>query len=57
MAGIRTRDTAPELAVQRVSHRMRLRFRLHRKDLPGRPDLVWNCPDFVDTSLFGKEPR
>ena len=41
MAGIRGRDTAPELAVRRVAHRMGLRFRLHRKDLPGRPDLVF----------------
>ena len=41
MAGIRTRDTAPELAVRRIAHRMGLRYRLHRKDLPGRPDLVF----------------
>ena len=41
MAGIRTRDTAPELAVRRIAHRMGWRFRLHRKDLPGRPDLVF----------------
>jgi len=41
MAGIRSRDTAPELAVRRAAHRMGLRFRLHRKDLPGRPDLVF----------------
>lgn len=40
MARIRGRDTAPELAVRRIAHRMGLRFRLHRKDLPGRPDLV-----------------
>ena len=40
MAAIRTRDTAPELVVRRIAHRMGLRFRLHRKDLPGRPDLV-----------------
>ena len=40
MAGIRGHDTAPELAVRRIAHRMGLRFRLHRKDLPGRPDLV-----------------
>ncbi|MCY4054439.1 MAG: DNA mismatch endonuclease Vsr [Cyanobacteria bacterium MAG CAR4_bin_6] len=40
MAGIRGRDTAPELAVRRIAHRMGLRFRIHRKDLPGRPDLV-----------------
>ena len=41
MAAIRTRDTAPELAVRRAAHRMGLRFRLHRNDLPGRPDLVF----------------
>ena len=41
MAGIRGCDTAPELAVRRLAHRMGLRFRLHRKNLPGRPDLVF----------------
>ena len=41
MARIRGRDTAPELAVRRIAHRMGLRFRLHRKDLPGRSDLVF----------------
>ena len=41
MAGIRGRNTAPEHAVRRIAHRMGLRFRLHRKNLPGRPDLVF----------------
>ena len=41
MAGIRGCDTAPELTVRRIAHRMGLRFRLHRKDLPGCPDLVF----------------
>jgi DNA (cytosine-5)-methyltransferase 1 len=41
MAGIRSQDTAPELAVRRIAHDLGLRFRLHRKDLPGRPDLVF----------------
>ena len=41
MASVRGRDTAPELAVRRIAHRMGLRFRLHRNDLPGRPDLVF----------------
>lgn len=41
MANVRGRDTAPELAVRRIAHRMGLRFRLHRNDLPGRPDLVF----------------
>ena len=41
MAGIKCRDTKPELVVRRIAHRLGLRFRLHRKDLPGRPDLVF----------------
>ena len=41
MAGIRGRDTKPELAVRRIAHKLGLRFRLHKKDLPGRPDLVF----------------
>ena len=40
MAAIRGKDTAPELAVRKMLHGMGLRFRLHRKDLPGRPDIV-----------------
>jgi len=32
-------DTAPEMLVRRVLHNAGYRFRLHRKDLPGRPDL------------------
>lgn len=40
MANIRGRDTAPERAVRKIAHRMGLRFRLYRKGLPGRPDLV-----------------
>lgn len=41
MARVRGKDTAPEMRVRRVAHRLGLRFRLHRKDLPGRPDLVF----------------
>ncbi len=41
MRAIRSRDTQPELIVRRLAHRMGYRFRLHRKDLPGRPDLVF----------------
>ena len=44
MAGIRDRDTVPERAVRSVAHRMGLRFRLRRKDLPGRPDLIFPRP-------------
>lgn len=41
MARVRDRDTSPELRVRRYLHARGLRFRLHRKDLPGRPDLVF----------------
>jgi DNA mismatch endonuclease (patch repair protein) len=40
MAGIRSKNTRPEIAVRSVVHSLGLRFRLHRTDLPGRPDLV-----------------
>jgi DNA mismatch endonuclease, patch repair protein len=40
MAAIRGRDTKPEMIVRRLVHRLGYRFRLHRRDLPGRPDLV-----------------
>lgn len=40
MSRIRGRDTKPELLVRSVVHRMGFRFRLHRKDLPGKPDLI-----------------
>ena len=41
MARIQGRDTVPEMIVRRTAHRLGFRFRLHRKDLPGRPDLVF----------------
>ena len=41
MAAIRSKDTKPELIVRRVAHRLGYRFRLHRADLPGKPDLVF----------------
>lgn len=40
MGRIRGRDTKPELLLRSVLHREGLRFRLHAKTLPGRPDLV-----------------
>jgi DNA mismatch endonuclease, patch repair protein len=41
MGSIKGKDTAPELAVRKAAHALRLRFRLHRRDLPGSPDLVF----------------
>lgn len=40
MAKIRGADTKPERIVRSTAHRLGLRFRLHRRDLPGTPDLV-----------------
>ncbi|WP_266180197.1 very short patch repair endonuclease [Dyella humicola] len=40
MSGIRGKDTKPEWIVRRGLHAMGFRFRLHVRDLPGRPDLV-----------------
>jgi DNA mismatch endonuclease, patch repair protein len=41
MSRVRNRDTEPERAVRRIIHGMGFRFRLHRRDLPGKPDLVF----------------
>ena len=40
MSRIRGKDTKPELVVRRSLHRLGFRFRLHVKNLPGKPDLV-----------------
>jgi DNA mismatch endonuclease, patch repair protein len=40
MAAVRSKNTSPELRVRRMLHSMGYRFRLHRKDLPGKPDIV-----------------
>ena len=40
MRRVKGRDTAPELKVRRILWRLGARYRLHRKDLPGRPDIV-----------------
>ena len=40
MSRVRGRDTKPEMIVRRALHAMGYRFRLHRRDLPGSPDLV-----------------
>ena len=41
MARIRSKDTAPEMVVRRLVHAMGYRYRLHVRDLPGCPDLVF----------------
>jgi DNA mismatch endonuclease (patch repair protein) len=41
MASIRSKNTKPEFKVRRGLHQLGVRFRLHRRDLPGSPDLVF----------------
>jgi len=41
MASVGTKDTKPEMIVRRHLHRLGYRYRLHRRDLPGSPDLVF----------------
>jgi len=40
MSRIRSKNTKPEILVRSLLHSMGYRFRLHRKDLPGKPDIV-----------------
>jgi DNA mismatch endonuclease (patch repair protein) len=41
MRRIRSKGMKPELTVRKLAHRLGYRYRLHRKDLPGKPDLVF----------------
>ena len=50
MSQVRTKGTAPELALRTALHSAGFRFRLHRKNLPGKPDIVlpkYKCVIFV----------
>jgi DNA mismatch endonuclease, patch repair protein len=42
MSRIRGKDTKPEVVVRRLIHGMGYRYRLHRRDLPGTPDIVFS---------------
>ncbi|MDD3801263.1 MAG: DNA mismatch endonuclease Vsr [Desulfuromonas thiophila] len=51
MSGIRGKDTKPELEIRRQLHRLGFRYRLHDKQLPGKPDIVlkkYNAVIFVN---------
>lgn len=41
MQAVRSEDTKPELLVRRLIHSLGYRYRLHRRDLPGKPDLAF----------------
>ena len=50
MRAVKSRDTQPEMRVRRLLHRMGYRYRLHRADLAGKPDIVFparRCVIFV----------
>ncbi len=42
MSNIKSKNTKPEMIVRSLVHRMGYRYRLHNKDLPGKPDLVFS---------------
>ena len=51
MSRIHSKDTKPEIVVRKLCHKQGLRFSLHRKDLPGKPDLTlkkYNTVIFVN---------
>ena len=59
MAGIRGKDTTPELALRRALHGAGFRFRLHAPELPGRPDLVlsrWRAAVQVHGCFWHRHP-
>lgn len=60
MSGIRARDTAPELVVRSILHRAGFRYQLHRRDLPGKPDLVFpkhHMVIFVNGCFWHRHPK
>jgi len=52
MSRIRSKDTKPELLVRRFLHKNGFRYRLHVKDLPGKPDITSELKTYevVETS-------
>jgi len=59
MARIKGKNTKPELAVRRALHALGYRFRLHRSDLPGRPDIVlprYRTAIFVHGCFWHRHP-
>lgn len=59
MSRIRSKGTKPEMTVRRLLHSMGYRYRLHRRDLPGSPDLVfpkWRKAIFVHGCFWHQHP-
>ena len=60
MSGIQGKNTKPELLVRKYLHGRGLRFRLHAKELPGKPDLVfpkYKAVVFVHGCFWHQHPR
>lgn len=59
MGSIGGKNTTPELTVRKAAYRLGLRFRLHGRKLPGRPDLVlpkWRTVVFVNGCFWHRHP-
>lgn len=59
MQSVRSRDTHPEMAVRKMLTRLGLRYRLHRADLPGTPDIVlpkYGTAIFVNGCFWHQHP-
>lgn len=59
MRAIKGKHTAPEIVVRKAAHKLGLRFRLHVKRLPGKPDLVfpkWRTVVFVNGCFWHRHP-
>jgi DNA mismatch endonuclease, patch repair protein len=60
MRRVRSKDTTPERKVRSLLHRLGFRFRLHRQDLPGMPDLVfpkYSTVVFVHGCFWHRHPQ
>lgn len=60
MAAIRSKDMKPEMIVRSLVHSMGYRYRLHAKDLPGKPDLVFRSRKktiFVHGCFWHQHPK
>lgn len=59
MRCVRSTDTTPEIKVRSLLHRLGFRFRLHRRDLPGKPDIVlpkYSTVVFVHGCFWHRHP-
>ena len=60
MSRVRSKDMRPEMAVRKLVFSLGYRYRLHGRDLPGRPDLVfrrWRKVIFVHGCFWHRHPN